>query len=99
MPGVTLGIPVAGGEKKRIAVSCEAYEAKLFEGEATGREILCPAILYVPIEAGERIGSVRFSLGEEILAELPLCAEESYQADQSKINLSFFDRIQKFFWT
>ena len=66
------------GQSASVALRIEGDAAALVPKSALQPvyELTLPAKVEAPVRAGERLGTLRVTLGEELLAELPVTAAE-----------------------
>ena len=77
--GALPGLPVELGAQERVSLRCEGEEHMLLpkgSGELS-YALELPGSVASPVEEGQRLGTLRVHLGEELLAELPLTAAET----------------------
>lgn len=74
-------VPVAGGVTEAVALRASEAQTVLLEGEAerVRYEWELPAFVWAPVE-DRSIGTLRYYLGERLLAEVPLYATETVEA-------------------
>lgn len=74
-------VPVAGGVTEAVALRASEAQTVLLEGEA--EQVRCewelPAFVWAPVE-DRSIGTLRYYLGERLLAGVPLYATETVEA-------------------
>ncbi len=70
-------LPVELGRKKRVPLTAEgpAYRLAPKGGEPSYALTLDPSAA-APVRRGQRVGSLRVTVGGELIAELPICAAE-----------------------
>lgn len=93
----TCQVPVAG---VGVITVCGASEpvtvaVPVSQQGAVRRVVELPRFLYAPISAGEQVGCVRYVLGEESVAQVPLLAAEG--ASVPERNPSWWERVLAFF--
>ena len=74
---------VVGGNKKRVKVECHpAATYNVLKSQASGvvRELVYDDFVYAPIEEGDVVGTLRYSVNGITLAEYPITASESVKA-------------------
>lgn len=76
-------IPVEGSERGKtvaVDVDTEKEDQTLFvllqEGEQVKRQVDLPEILHAPVRKGEKVGEIRYLLGERVIRTEKICAEE-----------------------
>ncbi len=86
-------IEVIGGGKNTLSLTYEGYETLTDKGNAgkIKEEILLPEKVTAPIKAGDVIGTVKYAVGDTVLAEIPIKAAE----DVGRI--SFFGLLSRLF--
>lgn len=69
-------LPVVGGSEKTLPLAYEKFETVTDKSNAgkIKEEIILPETVLAPVKAGDVIGTVKYSIGEEILAEIPIKA-------------------------
>ncbi len=72
-------LPVEMGQGSSVSLRCEGPDwALAAKGSGTPEYLLSlPELLSAPLEEGQQVGSLTVRLGEEILAELPVCCAGS----------------------
>lgn len=86
-------IEVIGGEENTLPLICESYHTvtdKTNSGKIK-EEILLPETVKAPIKAGDVIGTARYSIGDEVLAEIPIKAEKDIP------RIGFFSLLKRLF--
>ena len=71
-------VSVKGSGKETLRLSYGGYKAVLEKtgGGSVSTELDLPEYVIAPIKAGDKVGSVRYTLNGETLAELPILASE-----------------------
>ncbi len=75
-------LPAAGGTVKDITITAEAPPAvTLRKGKADEiqTKIELPRFVWAPVEVGETVGQITYSLGDRVLAHTPIVAENSVE--------------------
>lgn len=74
-----LPLRVVGGVASEVGLSCETGSAVLKKGQSAriDSQIYLPEYLPAPVEAGETVGRIDFSVDGEIISSLPITAAES----------------------
>lgn len=69
-------ISVVGGNEKALPLSYESFNTLTDKANAgkIKEEIILPEAVTAPIKAGDVIGTVKYSVGDEVLAEIPIKA-------------------------
>ena len=90
-------IPVCGGIEKTVYAVPESVSASLFEGETDLITVVIskPPFVFAPVEKGDIVGKAIFCLGDEIVAETPLLAENKVETVPQKDD--FWDDIKDIF--
>ncbi len=92
-------VPVAGGDITRLPVATETGATAVVsedELKMLNRRILAPPVLFAPVQKGERVGSVEYSVDGITVKTLPLVAQQDV-AYQEKLTL--WKRISGLFRT
>ena len=74
---------VVGGDKKRLKVVCNpsaSYNVLISQAESVVREVVYDDFIYAPIEEGDVVGYLRYSVDGITIAEYPITASESVRA-------------------
>ncbi len=74
---------VVGGNKKRIAVECKpdaAYNVLKTQKNDVLREVVYDDFIYAPVEVGDVVGYLRYSVNGITIAEYPITATEDVRA-------------------
>ncbi len=99
-------VPVVGGEAVSVrAVFSETPYIDVTENTPQiSAEVFVQPFLYAPVEAGDCIGSVRYSMDGDTVLEIPLVAEQAVrsvttsQTEETQTKKpSFWERIQSIF--
>ncbi len=88
-------VAVCGGEMTTVALTAIAPSpVVLLHGEdaQVTYEWDIPRFVWAPLEQGNTVGTLRFRLGERVLAEVPLQAAQSVTAREA---LSFFEKWRR----
>ena len=93
----TCKVPVAGAGEITVCGGTEAVTVAVPVSQqgAVRRVVELARFLYAPISAGEQVGCVRYVLGEEVVAQVPLLAAEG--ASVPERNPSWWERVLAFF--
>lgn len=71
-------LDVVGGVQDAVKASAAEASVVIPKGSPELTKRVClPAFVYAPVEAGERLGTIEYSLQDKVLIELPLTADES----------------------
>ena len=91
------GVSVCGGKEKTLSLVPKAVSASLFEGEEENIKVIIskPPFVFAPVKKGEIIGKALFYLGEELIAETPLLAEN--EIETASENKGFWNNIKDIF--
>lgn len=84
-------IPIINGENETVSVNIKPYSLSVVDDKDLSNTVNLPKFLYAPIKEGEKIGSVTYKKGEEIIEEVNLYAEKEIK--QINIEESFFEKI------
>ena len=74
---------VVGGSRKRVKVECtpaEAYNVLTSQKEDVVREVVYDDFIYAPIESGEVVGHLRYSVNGIVIADYPITATEDIRS-------------------
>ena len=93
---VKLEIPVVGGTAASLKVTnVQGAVCSIREGETVSSYVELPTFVYAPVATGDALGEVVYTLGEQEIARIPLCAETS--VDRREISMSFWQKLWKQF--
>jgi D-alanyl-D-alanine carboxypeptidase (penicillin-binding protein 5/6) len=100
--GYSVTLPVVGGTFNRVAVQGSAQSSIVVDAnEASNikRTVELPAFAYAPIEAGQVLGTVRYTIHSKTVAKTELIASESVPKPQVNKNIVqiFLDYIKDLF--
>ncbi len=73
-------IPVIGGQKEYISQRVEAYKVSAVEKDGFSAEIISPEFLYAPIKKGDKIATVLYKSGDNVLKETAVFANSDIAA-------------------
>lgn len=65
-------LAVVGGTADAVALTVESLELCALDTDSISCEVFLPHFVYAPVGHGEAVGTVRYSSGETLLAELPV---------------------------
>ena len=84
----SFSLDVVGGNSDKVSVS-SADASAIVPKDSSGLKtrVNLPAFLYAPVETGEQVGTIEYSLEGEVLVELPLTADDSIAYNQQKRSL------------
>ena len=72
-----ISLPVVGGEKECISLTLQTQESAVLPKNVTVMaEYILPQFVYAPVEKGDVIGCVRYSVNGKVLKETPLVSSE-----------------------
>ena len=74
---------IVGGNKKRIAVECKpdaAYNVLKTQSKDVLREVVYDDFIYAPVEVGDVVGYLRYSVNGITIAEYPITATEDVRS-------------------
>lgn len=72
-----ISLPVVGGEKDCISLTLQTQESAVLPKNVTVMaEYILPQFVYAPVEKGDVIGCVRYSVNGKVLKETPLVSSE-----------------------
>lgn len=86
-------IPVINGTSETLKVNIEPYKISALEDKDFSCTVNMPKFLYSPIKTGEKIGSVTYKKGDEIIETIDIFANNNIEQITPKV--SFF---KKFFY-
>lgn len=83
-------IPVTGGAVSAVAATApDPGQAVLFKGESVTCRVERPPFLWAPVQAGDVVGTIRYTVDERLVAEVPLVAKNTVSARPA---WSFFEK-------
>lgn len=88
-------VAVSGGTTAQVAVTATPPQAVVLVDDEAAQvtyEWELPRFVWAPVQAGERVGTLRYRLGERILAEVPLTAGN---AVSERVALSFVEKWRR----
>ena len=96
-PAGKIEIPVCGGTEKTVFAVPKKVSASLFEGETEKIKTVIskPPFLFAPVEKGDIVGKALFYLGDMLVAETPLLAENNVETISE--NKGFWNNIKEIF--
>ena len=72
-----ISLPVVGGEKECISLTLQTQESAVLPKDVTVTAgCILPRFVYAPVEKGDVIGCVRYSVNGKVLKETPLVSSE-----------------------
>jgi len=72
-----ISLPVVGGEKECISLTLQTQESAVLPKDVTVTAgCILPQFVYAPVEKGDVIGCVRYSVNGKVLKETPLVSSE-----------------------
>ena len=72
-----ISLPVVGGEKECISLTLQTQESAVLPKDVTVTAgCILPQFVYAPVEKGDVIGCVRYSVSGKVLKETPLVSSE-----------------------
>ena len=72
-----ISLPVVGGEKECISLTLQTQESAVLPKDVTVTAgCMLPQFVYAPVEKGDVIGCVRYSVNGKVLKETPLVSSE-----------------------
>lgn len=72
-----ISLPVVGGEKECISLTLQTQESAVLPKDVTVTAgCVLPQFVYAPVEKGDVIGCVRYSVNGKVLKETPLVSSE-----------------------
>ena len=72
-----ISLPVVGGEKECISLTLQTQESAVLPKDVTvTARCILPQFVYAPVEKGDVIGCVRYSVNGKVLKETPLVSSE-----------------------
>lgn len=89
-------VPVTLGTADSVQPLCPTEKTLLQKSKAGALEysVELPELVQAPVEAGQRLGTLRVTAGEELVAELPLTAAEAVPAQ--KLGQLFWKLLERF---
>lgn len=96
-PAEKIEIPVCGGTEKTVFAVPKKVSVSLFEGETEKIKTVIskPPFLFAPVEKGDIVGKALFYLGDMLVAETPLVAENNVETISE--NKGFWNNIKDIF--
>ena len=72
-----ISLPVVGGKKECISLTLQTQESAVLPKDVTVTAgCILPQFVYAPVEKGDVIGCVRYSVNGKVLKETPLVSSE-----------------------
>ena len=72
-----ISLPAVGGEKECISLTLQTQESAVLPKDVTVTAgCILPQFVYAPVEKGDVIGCVRYSVNGKVLKETPLVSSE-----------------------
>lgn len=72
-----VSLPAVGGEKEYISLTLQTQESAVLPKDVTVTAgCILPQFVYAPVEKGDVIGCVRYSVNGKVLKETPLVSSE-----------------------
>lgn len=93
-------LPLVGGSADSIAVQGAAGGTENFLKADAGeiqRRVLLPRFVYAPVQAGDEVGRVQYTIGGEEVYSVPILAKEN-AAPQEPKPPTFWERLRRWQW-
>lgn len=91
-------LPIAGGTCETVqATNADSFSLPIkdFDASKISSSVETNGLIFAPVKAGDIIGKVVFTYGDEYAGEIPLIAQKDVKAPMKKTNV--WDKIKLFF--